>query len=453
MNKIAIHVFRRDLRLEDNTALNAALSSGLPVLPIFIFDPAQSSKNPYFSEFGFTFLIQSLVDLDNQLKAHGSNLRIFEGNPSKVLASLQTSREVGLITLNRDYTLFAKKRDQEILNSCNKNGEICKVFDDALLVRPEETVKTDGTPYTVFTPFFKKNRVAPVRIPTTSSGNFLSSQQAIEDEKSIANFINDSTFYYKGGRSEALSLLGNLNAFTDYKEERNFPSLDKTTHLSPHLKFGTVSAREAYHKIQSILLIDHTLITELYWRDFFTSIAHFFPHIFSGAFNKIYDNLEWNEDEEVFTKWCEGNTGFPIVDAGMRELNQTGFMHNRVRMIVASFLTKDLRISWRWGERYFATKLVDYDPSVNNGNWQWAASTGCDAQPYFRIFNPWLQQKKFDPECIYIKRWIPELSKTPATNIHNFEHSNSLQESYFNPIISHTEESRITKEMFEKVRR
>lgn len=452
MDKIAIHVFRRDLRLEDNTALNAALSSGLEVLPVFVFDPAQSSKNPYFSEYGFTFLIQSLTDLDTELKKLGSCLRIYFGKPSQVLSSLQEAHDVSLITFNRDYTVFAKKRDQEILDQCNKKSEICKVYDDALLVIPEESVKSDGTPYTVFTPFFKKNRSIKVNSPVSAIGNFISNSITVGDQRFISEFKVSTSAHYLGGRSEALKLLNRLNTFTNYKDERNFPALNKTTHLSPHLKFGTISAREAYHRIASILSTDHTLITELYWRDFFSSIAHFFPHIFTGAFNRIYDNLEWNDDEEMFLRWCEGTTGFPIVDAGMRELNQTGFMHNRVRMIVASFLTKDLRISWKWGERYFATKLVDYDPSVNNGNWQWAASTGCDAQPYFRIFNPWLQQKKFDPECLYIKRWIPELQNSTPELIHkiNLTQGPSM---YPSAIVDHSVAAEETKEMFVNTRR
>lgn len=454
MSKFVVHVFRRDLRLKDNTALNAALATNLPVVPLFIFDPAQSSKNPYFSEFGFKFLLESLYDLDSELKKIDSSLRIFEGNPSEVLSSLQKTYEIPLITFNRDYTPFAKKRDQEILKTFNINNEICKIYDDALLVIPEESVKPDGSPYTVFTPFFKKNQKSKVKQPYTHNGEFLSSKAEISNQKSLSQITDPSSLksFYKGGRSEAVKILENLSIFSNYKEERNIPSLDRTTHLSPHFKFGTISAREAYHKISSQFTSEHTLITELYWRDFFTSIAHFYPRVFTGSFNEIYNKLEWCEDEEKFKHWCEGTTGFPIVDAGMRELNQTGFMHNRVRMIVASFLTKDLRISWRWGERYFATKLVDYDPSVNNGNWQWAASTGCDAQPYFRIFNPWLQQKKFDPDCAYIKKWVTELKDIEHKKIHEISESPLSLRSYPNPIVDHSKESQLTKDMFKKVR-
>ena len=254
----------------------------------------------------------------------------------------------------------------------------------------------------------------------------------------------------KGGRKRCKNLLDNLKSITNYQSDRNFPSKNQTTKLSAHNRFGTYSIREIYHKITNDLGKNHQLLTELHWRDFFTYTMYHFPHSFSKNFHPKYDKLVWSKNKKNFKKWCEGKTGFPIVDAGMRELNQTGFMHNRVRMVVASFLTKDLHIDWKWGERYFASKLLDYDPSVNVGNWQWAASTGCDSQPWFRIFNPWLQQKKFDPQCVYIKRHIPELENYSTEQIHNWYKQDSSS-AYPCPVVDHKVESNITKEIFKKI--
>jgi len=231
-----------------------------------------------------------------------------------------------------------------------------------------------------------------------------------------------------------------------YAATKDIPALS-TSNLSAHLKFGTLSIRETYHAIKKILGPTHLLLRQLYWRDFFTHVAYYSPFVFGHAFHEKYDQLIWEHDDKKFQRWCTGTTGFPIVDAGMRQLTTTGFMHNRVRMIAASFLTKDLHIDWRWGEKFFAQQLIDYDPAVNNGNWQWCASTGCDAQPYFRIFNPWLQQKKFDTECIYIKRWIPELKKVAPATIHTW-YANKLPSNYPKPMVDHTQEARITKQWF-----
>ncbi len=251
----------------------------------------------------------------------------------------------------------------------------------------------------------------------------------------------------QGGRRQALAIFDALENLKEYQNRRDYPALASTSLLSAHLKFGTVSIREAFYAVQCALGVDHPLLRQFYWRDFFTHIAYHFPEVFGHAFVRKYDALPWRNDQARFYTWAEGRTGFPIVDAGMRELNQTGYMHNRVRMITASFLVKDLHISWRWGERYFAQHLVDYDPCVNNGNWQWAASTGCDAQPYFRIFNPWLQQQKFDADCEYIYRWIPELRPFPPEVIHRWDKKFAACD-YPKPIVDHRFESEKAKEMF-----
>ncbi len=265
-----------------------------------------------------------------------------------------------------------------------------------------------------------------------------------EKESLYKEILPKRVLQAKGGRQEALKILKHLKEYRTYATTRDFPSLDKTTHLSPHLKFNTCSCREIYYAMKENLSAHSPLIRSLYWRDFFTSIAFYFPHVFGKPFHKKYESLSWSYDLKKFHLWCEGKTGFPIVDAGMRELKETGFMHNRVRMIAASFLVKDLHIDWLWGEKYFAKTLIDYDPAINNGNWQWVASTGCDAQPYFRIFNPWLQQKKFDPDCIYIKKWIPELEKLSSKEIHGWylEKNHTESTDYFEPMLDHSVESK-----------
>ena len=256
-------------------------------------------------------------------------------------------------------------------------------------------------------------------------------------EKLLSTY-NENIFFH-GGRRNGLTILKNIKEFKEYAQTRDIPAFP-TTGLSAHNKFGTLSIREVYYSIKDVLGASHPLIKQLYWRDFYTQIADHFPHVFGHNFLKKYKKLAWRNNTEHFKRWCTGTTGFPIVDAGMRQLNATGWMHNRARMIVASFLTKDLLIDWRWGEFYFAKQLADYDPAVNNGNWQWAASTGCDAQPYFRIFNPWIQQKNFDPQCTYIKQWVPELFDIPPKVIHTLHKNTVSIKDYPRPIVDHAEQ-------------
>jgi deoxyribodipyrimidine photo-lyase len=294
----------------------------------------------------------------------------------------------------------------------------------------------------------------PVNNPYTNyfSGSVSSQQKDLIETMSSGSMRQ---VHISGGRTEALHILEDLKRFKDYEKQRDIPAERGTTTLSAHHKFGTCSVRESYHAVARQLGKGHTLIRELYWRDFFTHIAYHFPHVFGHAFYEDYEALKWSKDQEMFKRWSEGTTGFPIVDAGMRELNATGFMHNRVRMITASLLVKDLHIDWRWGEQYFAQKLVDYDPCVNNGNWQWVASTGCDHQPYFRVFNPWLQQRRFDGDCRYIKRWVPELRDTDVKDIHDRSSGSREfgEKDYPDPIVEHETESQKAKEMFRAVKK
>jgi deoxyribodipyrimidine photo-lyase len=450
---LALYIFRRDLRLEDNNGLNAALASSAEVIPAFILDPRQYEDHPFRSHFGAQFLHQSLRDLNRSLEGLGSRLFLFKGIAEEVVETLLEGSPIDGVFFNEDYTPFSTQRDTAIRKVCEQAGRkvSCRKFPDTLLFEPGTVVKDDGTPYTVYSAFAKKALKSSLPVPLKqNAGSFFTRPVPREQGLQILEKIfpqDRLTSAMNGERSTGLSVLKELHKFARYDEERNIPSLSATTHLSAHHKFGTVSVRETATSVQTNFSEEHSLIKELLWRDFFTHIAFFYPHVFQGAFHKKYDSIKWENNEEKFALWMEGKTGFPIVDAGLRELVQTGFMHNRVRMIVGSFLVKNLHISWQWGEKFFARNLVDYDPAVNNGNWQWVASTGCDATPYFRIFNPWLQQKKFDPETRYIKRWIPELQGLSSKEIHNLE-SKSYKVDYPRPCVSHTETANRAQRLF-----
>ncbi len=444
----ALFIFRRDLRLEDNTGLILALSESEQVIPCFIFDPAQiGSTNRYKSDNVVQFMVESLDDLNEQLKAHDSHLYFFHDEPASIVEKLIANKTIDAVFVNKDYTPYSKKRDAKIESVCKKAGIDFISSKDLLINDPEDFAKQDGTPYTVYTPFMKSARKNPVPKPVSNRRvNYfkgtIEGAAGISLLKEVPYEKNDKIFVH-GGRSEAKKLIAHLEQFKNYSTNRDIPSLEGTTKLSAHMKFGTLSIRETYAAFAQALGSESVLINQLYWRDFFTHIAHHYPHVFGNSFQEKYENIEWENDRRKFTLWCQGRTGFPIVDAGMRQLNETGWMHNRVRMIVASFLTKDLHIDWRWGEQYFAIKLVDYDPAVNNGSWQWAASTGCDAQPYFRIFNPWLQQKKFDPDAAYIRRWIPEIRNLSAAQIHEWDRCVTRSAgNYPKPMLEHSTESK-----------
>lgn len=452
---LALHIFRRDLRLQDNTALIQALQASNEVIPCFIFDKRQIELNDYKSENCIQFMANSLSELDEGLRKKGSHLYCFYGIAEDIVAKLIAELPIQAVFINRDYTPFSKQRDSKIEAHCRNNKIDFHCYADALLHEPEQVLKPDKRPYTIFTHAFNKakqlTRQKPYKNP---HDNYFRNSIAQEDTHTLKKLLlkKNPNLLVKGGRLEAIGLLKQLKKLADYESIRNVPSLNGTSKLSAHNKFGTISIRELHAVIEKEFGPHHTLIKELYWRDFFTHIAFYFPQVFGESFHQKYDKINWSTNELHFRAWCEGRTGFPIIDAGMRELNITGYMHNRVRMIVASFLTKDLHIDWRLGEKYFAQKLVDYDPAVNNGNWQWAASTGCDAQPYFRIFNPWLQQQKYDPDCLYIKRWIPELATIPNKTIHGlYKTTQKLMTNYPFPIIGHDIESQKAKMIYKNV--
>ncbi len=381
----------------------------------------------------------------------------FEGDTKEIIHTLVQQENIDAIFSNRDYTPFAKKRDSEIERLCKKNNIQFFNHSDTLLQEPESVLKKNGSAYQIFTPFYKSAQAYPINDPIKNNySNYFKGKIKRSDENIIKKIMpkkNKFIFCY-GGRSNAKKIISNFSLFKKYAEEKDIPYLKSTTGLSAHHKFGTISIRESFYSIKKQLGAKHPLIRQLYWRDFFIHIAYHFPHVFGYSFNQKYDSINWENNKKKFTAWTEGLTGFPIIDAGMRQLNQTGFMHNRIRMITASFLVKNLHCDWRLGEKYFATKLIDYDPAVNNGNWQWAASTGCDSQPYFRIFNPWLQQKKFDPECKYIKEWIKELKNIPVKDIHDWDKKfDKYNLSYAKPIIDYKESSIETKKLFREIKK
>ncbi|HSA97047.1 MAG TPA: deoxyribodipyrimidine photo-lyase, partial [Acidobacteriota bacterium] len=399
----ALFVFRRDLRLFDNTGLLRALGDSAEVVPAFILDPRQTGRHPYRSQSALQFLAVSLAGLDRELRARGSRLFVFQGEAEKVVSDLIRSEGLGAVYVNRDYTPFSRRRDRAIEDACRERNAVFVSSGDALLNEPEDVAKAGGGPYTVFTPFFNASRAIQVRPPReNASTNYRSRKIPGEAGPDVYDRLvarRNERLFRRGGRAEALGLLKRIGRLADYETTRDLPALDGTTGLSPHAKFGTVSIREFHQAVRDRLRPGHPIIRQLYWRDFFTHAAFHFERVFGHPFRAEFERIPWRSDPRRLRRWQEGTTGFPLVDAGMRQLEATGFLHNRARMVCASFLVKDLHIDWREGERFFATKLEDYDPCVNNGNWQWVASTGCDAAPYFRIFNPWLQQRRYDPEA------------------------------------------------------
>jgi len=444
MYEKSIFLFHRDLRLEDNVGLIESLQKSKQVIPCFIYD-SNLIRKLTDAKFRWKFLNESLLDLDIELKKKGSSLQILEGITEKILEKIIKKHKIEAVFSNADFSKYSQKRDKKIFQICKNSKTPFHITLDFLLHNPNDIKTNDDTPYTIYSFFYKKAKLFPIR-KTTKNLMKNYSKENISNSLIAESETMDSEI--KGGRKEGLKILKKLGKFENYEKVRNFPALNNTTLLSTHNKFGTISIREIHTQIKEILGINHTIMGEIYWREFFNYILFHFPHVEKKSFRKKFQNIPWENSEESFKKWKEGGTGFPIVDAGMRQLNYTGFMHNRVRMIVASFLTKDLHIDWKWGERYFAKKLIDYDIAVNSGNWQWAASTGCDAVPYFRIFNPWRQQERFDINCKYIKKWIPELDKIEPKVIHNLWNYFPIDIEYPKPMINHKIEADKAKKIF-----
>ena len=446
--KLSVFLFRRDLRLFDNVGLINACSRSHEVMPLFIFDSAQRNHD-YFSSNAFEFMVNSLKELKHDLKSKGSDLFVLEGDPIEVLKSLKEDIDFDGLFFNKDYTPFSLKRDKALEDFCSSNNIYCESFHDCLLNPPGSVLNGTGEFYKVFSAFKREAIKKEIANPKNLDfSNFFNSNipQVVLD-----SFVARSNpdLFLKGGREEGLSLLGDILKKEDYDINRNFVFVDATSKLSAHLKFGTLSVREVYWFFRDNFFFGHSLISQLYWRDFFTHVAFFNPNVFGLAFREKYNEIKWWGSASNLEAWKRGETGFPLVDAGMRQLNKTGWMHGRTRMLVGSFLVKNLGIDWREGEKYFAQKLIDYDPCVNNGNWQWVASTGCDAQPFFRVFNPLIQQKKFDYDCVYIKTWVLELKNFSASEIHNF--LSSPLENYPEPIVDFKESSERAKKEFRQI--
>lgn len=423
--KIAIFWFRRDLRIEDNHGLFQALNSGYKVLPIFIFDPIILNRFEDKHDRRVDYIHQALENIDKKLAKFHSGIEHFFKTPTEVFEELTTKYNIEKFFCNHDYEPKAIHRDLEIQNFLKTKSIDFHSYKDQVRYEKYDILKADNTPYTVFTPYSKKWKLllASEILPYYDSENYLNQlfQKSSFQKFSLEEIGFSKTDIHFSEPSLEIEIIGN------YNEHRDFPAKNHSTHLGIALRFGTISVRKC---IDFARRSNETWLNQLIWRDFFMQILFHFPQVENRSFKLKYDAIPWINNLNDFQKWCEGKTGYALVDAGMRELNTTGFMHNRVRMLVASFLTKHLLIDWRWGEAYFAQKLNDYDLALNNGNWQWAAGCGCDAAPYFRIFNPDEQQKKFDPNYDYTKKWINNFDvekHIPKMIEHSFARNRALE--------------------------
>lgn len=403
--QVNIFWFRRDLRLDDNAGLYHALKQDIPVIPVFIFDKLILDDLEEKADRRVEFIRLALEDMQEALVQKGASLEVYYGAPMEVFKKLLTKHKIEKVFTNHDYEPYAIKRDKEIQHLLKEHGVSFHTYKDQVVFEKDEVAKDNGHPYTVYTPYSKRWKAL--------LNDFYA--KSYPTEKYFHNFYKQSAHRIPSLKSMGFKEAGkpfpshtlDEDIVRKYDKQRDIPAINGTTHMGIHLRFGTVSIRRL---LQTALELNAVFMSELIWRDFFQSILWHFPKVGEGkAFKADYDFIKWRYPEQEFERWCKGTTGYPLVDAGMRQLNETGFMHNRVRMVTASFLSKHLLIDWRWGEAYFAEKLLDFDLAANNGNWQWAAGCGCDAAPYFRIFNPTLQTKRFDPQLHYIKKWVPEL--------------------------------------------
>lgn len=431
----SIYIFHRSLRLNDNIGLIEALKKSEKVIPIFIFTPEQiTDSNPMKSLFSIVFMVHALNDLNDSLKRLGSKLFTFYGEQDVILDQiLKQDGDINAVYVNTEYTDYGVKREEKLLNVSKKYNRDFYSLEDYTLHPINEILTSTNTFYSVFTPFYNNGITLDVKLPIKNYlKNFVSSRyilkktvdidamKKIYDPKKLIN-SDEQLPEFEATRAEALKRTKKIKLQKNYQNTRDNLSLE-TTKLSPYIKFGLVSVREVYHEIKKLFGKKHFLIKQLYWREFYYNLSYNRPDVLNGAsFRSSYDNIIWKTDSKLLKKWKTGTTGYPVVDAGMRELNQTGYMHNRTRLITSNFLVKHLFIDWRYGEKHFSSKLIDYDPSVNNGNWQFSSGSGADSQPYFRMMNPWAQGQRHDPDCKYIIKWIPELADVPPEHIHEWE--------------------------------
>ena len=395
--------FRRDLRIGDNVGLYNALNSGKKVLPVFVFDKNILKKIPK-SDARIDFIYKNLQKMQLEFYKYGSSMLVAKGNPIELIPKLCEKYKIESVYTNEDYEPYARKRDLEVSEKLSDNGVKFKSFKDQVIFAPNEVLKKDGTPYKVYTPFSKLwiSKLESEDIKEYSTINLLNNLHKIP----LPNIPTLEEIGFIKSEIKPIEPTYSSDLIDKYDSVRNYPSINGTSRIGVHLRFGTISIRKMVSKAKKSVI--NTFLKELIWREFFMHILWHFPKTINSSFKPQYDKIEWINDENDYKRWCDGMTGFPLVDAGMRELNKTGFMHNRVRMLTGSFLCKHLLIDWRWGEAYFAEKLLDYEQSSNVGNWQWVAGCGVDAAPYFRVFNPTEQVKKFDKKHEYIRKWVPE---------------------------------------------
>jgi deoxyribodipyrimidine photo-lyase len=423
--ELNIFWFRRDLRLNDNAGLFEALKNSNSVLPLFIFDTEILDKLQSKEDKRVVFIHNAISKLQNELFKVGSSMLVMQGSPLSVFEDLLNKYSIGSVYANSDYEPATIERDNKISELLKSKGIAYKLLKDHVIFEKSELVKEDGSPFQIFTPYSKvwKQKLKALHIESYSSETLLNNFYKTKPIQ--IPFLNEIGF--KNVEFIAPEPIIDQNIIRQYDETRNFPFIKGTSNLSVHLRFGTISVREL---IKISLDLNEQFLNELIWREFFMMILYHYPYVADECFKKKYNYIDWRNNEDEFKKWCLGETGYPIVDAGMRELNETGLMHNRVRMIVASFLTKHLLIDWRWGEAYFAEKLLDFELSSNNGNWQWSAGCGCDSTPYFRIFNPYEQTKRFDANLIYTQKWVKNLNELdyPAPIVeHKFARERALK--------------------------
>lgn len=451
-----LFIFRRDFRVIDNVGLNLANSICKRIYPVFIFTPEQvTGANKFKSDNAVQFMIESLQDLSSQISKMGGQLMCFYGHNTSIVSHLIKELDINVVCFNADYSPYAIQREMGIIQLCDKMGVTVEYGHDYYLHPPGTIVNGQGNPYQKFTPFYnasiRKKVDSPAslrKIHFSSTSKHLQNSISLDDALHRFTKINPNILVH-GGRGNAISQMRQAA-----KNIKNYPRTHNelshsTSELSAYIKFGCVSIREVYKTFRT----KHDFIRQLFWRDFYANILYSFPQVLGHALKPNYNKIKWHHNSNWFKKWCDGETGYPVVDAGMRQMNQTGYMHNRARLIVSSFLVKTLLISWEEGEKYFAQKLVDYDPASNNGNWQWTAGSGADSQPYFRIFNPWEQGKNYDPNCEYIKKWVPELKDVPNKDILNWEdkYSEYKDIKYPKPIVDYKKQKELALKMYSSV--
>lgn len=445
-----IFIFRRDFRIKDNIGLNKCIENSNIIFPIFIFTPEQVIDNDFKSDNAVQFMCESLLYLKSKLK----ELVFCKGDYLKVIENIVKNNKINGIYTNTDYTKYSIKREKDIEKLCQKLNITFNYFHDNILYEPNSIKTGSGTVYQKFTPFYNYcMKLSPPEPQTKTFDNYKKCKTKYK--------INDISIFYKkndnlhvnGGRKEALKILKIIKEFKEYEKTRNTLSIE-TTNLSAYLKFGCISIRETYYKLIDVFTKSNPLIRQLIWREFYYHLGYGFIDKFGNSLKSQYDKINWDNNKTLFNKWKEGKTGYPIIDACMTQMNITGYMHNRGRLLVSSFLIKNLGIDWRWGEKYFAQSLVDYDVLVNNGNWQWTSGSGADSQPYFRVFNPWMQSERYDKDCEYIKHWLPQLKDIENKHLHQWDkyytNYNLKDINYFEPIIDYKKSKEEVLKMYKK---